>query len=367
MELSQLFNGIYAGKKVLLTGHTGFKGTWMAVWLKELDAEVIGYSNSKVSEPCLFDVLKPDVVDINGDVRDLEQLTKVIQTHRPDIIFHMAAQALVQASYHNPVETFNTNITGTINVLEAVRLSGLPISLVNITSDKVYQNNEWVWGYRENDPLGGHDPYSASKAGAEIVINSYRQSFFSAENSTVNVASARAGNVIGGGDWADNRIIPDIMKAIDKGDTVPIRSPKSIRPWQHVLEPLSGYLMLGQKLLENNRFFCQAWNFGPKQDNIKTVEELVIEVRKNWADLDYSIQQSNQFKHEAQLLSLDCSKAIQTLKWQPVWGFSQSIEVTANWYKAYYAASSEIYQHTLENLYKYYTDAKQSKVLWANT
>jgi len=282
-----MFNNIYKNKKVLITGHTGFKGSWLALWLKELGAEVIGYALKPPTTPSHYELLTQqptdnlNIISIEGDIRNYIKLNEIFQSYKPEIVFHLAAQPLVRYSYINPVETFETNVMGTINVFEACRNCESVRAIVNITSDKCYENKEWVWGYRESDPMGGYDPYSASKGCAELVTSAYRNSFFTPSYPLTDspprvlLASARAGNVIGGGDWADDRLIPDIMRATAKNESVIIRNPKATRPWQHVLEPLSGYLLLGQKLLEGRKEFAGGWNFGPDDESNITVENLI--------------------------------------------------------------------------------------------
>ncbi len=365
-----MFGGIYKGKKVLITGHTGFKGSWLCLWLKELGAEVIGYALNPPTNPNHFELLKPDMISIIGDIRDGEKLINVVKCHKPEIVFHLAAQPLVRYSYKNPVETFETNVMGTINVFEACRNTESVGTIVNITSDKCYENREWVWGYRENDPMGGYDPYSASKGCAELVTNSYRNSFFnpsypltlSPSHPPILLASARAGNVIGGGDWAEDRLIPDCIRALLKGGKIVIRNPNAIRPWQHVLEPLSGYLLLGQKLLEGRKEFAEAWNFGPSEDGNATVGEIVAQVNKAWPKIDYEINMIPDQPHEAGMLRLDCSKARTKLQWTPVWDGKSTVKKTALWYKFFYE-SNEVW--SLEDLQSYTADAQSKHISWA--
>lgn len=360
-----MFKDIYKNKKVLITGHTGFKGSWLALWLSKLGANVIGYSLIPPTEPNHFQLLNLDIFSITGDIRNYQKLKQIVKEHQPEIIFHLAAQAIVRKSYLDPIETFSTNVMGTVNIFEAARCSESVRAIINITSDKCYENNEWPWGYRENDRLGGFDPYSASKGCAEILTSCWQKSFFSIENHGKThqtlLASARAGNVIGGGDWAPDRLIPDIMRAIHNQETVKIRNPYSTRPWQHVLEPLSGYLLLGQKLLEGEKDFAEAWNFGPSDDGNKSVEEIVRNVKKDWPILDYEIAQSIDEPHEARLLRLDCSKAKSKLKWQPVWNSDRAIEKTTHWYKNYYESNNIL---SLEHINDYSLDAKSKHVSW---
>ena len=281
---STLFNGIYNNKTVLVTGHTGFKGSWLCFWLIQMGAKVIGYSLEPPTSPNHFELLNLDMVSVIGDIRDSDKLNAVFAQYQPEIVFHLAAQPLVRLSYKEPVETFETNVIGTLKVFEACRNTKSVRAIVNITSDKCYENKEWVWGYRENDPMGGYDPYSASKGCAELVTSSYRNSFFNVneygKSHNVLLASCRAGNVIGGGDWAKDRLMTDIMVAVSEGKKVVIRNPRATMPWQHVLEPLSGYLMLGQKLFEGKKEFAQAWNFGPGEQGAITVKEVVENIKK---------------------------------------------------------------------------------------
>ena len=290
---STLFNGIYNNKTVLVTGHTGFKGSWLCFWLIQMGAKVIGYSLEPPTSPNHFELLNLDMVSVIGDIRDSDKLNAVFAQYQPEIVFHLAAQPLVRLSYKEPVETFETNVIGTLKVFEACRNTKSVRAIVNITSDKCYENKEWVWGYRENDPMGGYDPYSASKGCAELVTSSYRNSFFNVneygKSHNVLLASCRAGNVIGGGDWAKDRLMTDIMVAVSEGKKVVIRNPRATMPWQHVLEPLSGYLMLGQKLFEGKKEFAQAWNFGPGERGSITVKEVVENIKRYWDKIDYEI------------------------------------------------------------------------------
>lgn len=360
-----MFGNIYRDKVILVTGHSGFKGSWLALWLKELGATVIGYSLHPPSTPCHFHLLGLDIVSLTGDIRDREKLTEAVATYKPEIVFHLAAQPLVRHSYKNPSYTFETNIMGTVNVFEACRQSTSVKTIVNITSDKCYENKEWVWGYRENDPMGGYDPYSSSKGCAELVTNSYRNSFFNLNDygrlHQVLLASARAGNVIGGGDWGEDRLIPDIVRAAANNESVLIRSPQATRPWQHVLEPLSGYLLLGQQLLEGTKEFAEGWNFGPVADRPVTVLEAVEKIKESWNRVSYSVQEEASRLHEAHLLKLDCSKAYAKLKWQNVWDHHKTFAKTAGWYKNYYEQNLV---GSRDDLQEYISDAKQKQVAW---
>ena len=365
--MQSLFSGIYKDKTVLVTGHTGFKGSWLCFWLKQMGAKVVGYSLEAPTNPNHFELLNLDITSIKGNIKDLEHLNTVFQTYKPDIVFHLAAQALVKYSYENPIETYETNVIGTLKVFEACRANNVK-AIVNITSDKAYENKEWIWGYRENDPMGGYDPYSSSKGCADLLATSYRNSYFNINEykKTHNtlLATCRAGNVIGGGDWAKDRLITDIMISVSQGKKVSIRNPKATRPWQHVLEPLSGYLQIGQKLLEEKVEFAEAWNFGPSDEGSITVEEVVQNVKKHWDKIDYEINQDPNQLHEANLLKLDCTKANTILKWKDVWDSETTFEKTVNWYKNFYENNKELLtQSDLEN---YIKEAVGKNIVWTN-
>lgn len=337
--------GFWAGKSVLLTGHTGFKGSWLSLWLQSLGAKVVGYALQPPTNPSLFATanVAEGMTSIEGDVRDLSALTNVFEKYQPEIVIHMAAQALVRRSYTSPVETYSTNVMGTVNLLEAVRNTGSVKVVVNVTSDKCYENREWIWGYRENEPMGGYDPYSNSKGCAELVASAYRASFFNPDQYAkhrVAVASVRAGNVIGGGDWAEDRLIPDIMRAIVQGKPVQIRSPHAIRPWQHVLEPLSGYLVLAQKLHENGAAFSEGWNFGPNDEDAKPVSWIVDRLTKTWGEGAAWALDGGNHPHEAHYLKLDCSKAKARLGWHPRWHLDEALEAIVEWHRAHQAGSN---------------------------
>ena len=340
-----MFGDVYKNKKVLITGQTGFKGGWLSLWLSMLGAEVVGYSLEPPSNPNFFEVIGfPGGLneDISGDVRDFEMLHKVFSECKPEVVFHLAAQSLVRPSYEKPTFTYETNVMGTVNVLEAARQAESVRGIVVVTSDKCYENKEWVWGYRENDPMGGHDPYSSSKGCAELVVSSYLNSFFSPEkygkDHRVGLASVRAGNVIGGGDWGEDRLIPDCILALSKGEEIIIRYPEAIRPWQHVLEPLYGYLLLGAKLSADGSRYSGGWNFGPAGGEMWTVEDVVKKVCKLWGDGIYSID-DREHPHEAHWLKLDCSKAMIDLRWEPQYNNKQALEKTVEWYKRFYEDS----------------------------
>ena len=333
MDLGKELSEFYKSKNVFITGATGFKGSWLAYWLHEMGANVIGYSLNPYSEDDHFNLLNLDnkITHYVGNILDDSFLNKIFEKHKPDIVFHLAAQALVRLSYDEPKLTFDTNVAGSVNILEAVRKSKYVKSLIYVTSDKAYKNKEWVWGYRENDELGGHDPYSASKAAADIVFSSYNDSYFK-KNEAIGVGSVRAGNVIGGGDWALDRIIPDCIRALKNGENIKIRNPKATRPWQHVLEPLSGYLLLGMKLYFEPKKYSGAWNFGPNVNSIKTVDELVNTVINVFGSGDKFIEHDENANHEASVLHLNCDKSNSNLNWFPTWDFNQTISKTVNWY-----------------------------------
>ena len=329
----------WQGKRVFLTGHTGFKGGWLSLWLQQLGAEVTGYALEAPTTPSLFEVagVARGMVSIIGDVRDGEALKRAMAQARPEIVIHMAAQPLVRYSYVNPVETYATNVMGVVNLLEAVRATPGVRSVVNVTSDKCYENREWPWGYRENEAMGGYDPYSNSKGCAELVTAGYRSSFFNAEKYAehgIALGSGRAGNVIGGGDWAMDRLIPDMLRAIGAGQPVMIRNPHSIRPWQHVLEPLSGYLTLAEKLYTEGPVHAEGWNFGPHDTDAKPVEWIIERMTQEWgAGASWSLDGQNH-PHEATYLKLDCSKARGQLGWHPRWDIGQTIAKIVEWHKA---------------------------------
>ncbi len=332
--------GFWRGKKVFLTGHTGFKGGWLSLWLSMLGARVTGYALAPPTVPSLFELCRVgELVDsVIGDVRDAEKLACALQAAAPEVVIHMAAQPLVRDSYVNPVETYGINVMGTVHLLDAVRRCPGVKAVVNVTTDKCYENREWIWGYRENEPMGGYDPYSNSKGCAELVTSAYRNSFFNPacyQNHGVAVATARAGNVIGGGDWAADRLVPDAVGALMRGEPIRIRNPHAIRPWQHVLEPLSGYLLLAQRLHEDGARFASAWNFGPADDDAKPVEWIVRNLCAAWGgDQSYQIDKG-EHPHEAHYLKLDCSKACSELGWQPRWKLGEALERIVEWTRAY--------------------------------
>ena len=336
MAIGKVNPQFWKGKRVFVTGHTGFKGSWLSLWLQLMGAEVKGFSLTPPTQPALFDVAKvgDNMQTEIGDIRNLQQLSQSIRAFNPDVLLHLAAQPLVRLSYKEPVDTYSTNVMGTVNVLEAARHTPNLKSVVVITTDKCYENHEWEWGYRENEPMGGHDPYSNSKGCAELVVSAYRRSFFYT-NDTAAGASARAGNVIGGGDWADDRLIPDILRAFEKQQPVIIRNPLSTRPWQHVLEPLSGYLVLAERLYNEGKAFAEGWNFGPKDDDCQSVQWILEKMVKFWGEgARYEWDKSEQ-PHEANFLKLDCSKATSRLKWHPQWRLADTLEKIVHWHRSW--------------------------------
>jgi len=343
----------WKSKKVFLSGHTGFKGSWVSLWLQSMGAIVKGYSLEPNTKPNLFTEanVEENMNSEFGDIRNLNQISKSMLDFNPDILIHMAAQPLVRLSYQEPVDTYTTNVIGTVNVLEAARGCPNLKAIVSVTTDKCYENNEWDWGYRENEPMGGHDPYSSSKGCAELVTSAYRRSFFNSED-TASLASARAGNVIGGGDWADDRLIPDILKAFEKSESVVIRNPISTRPWQHVLEPLSGYLVLAQELFENGKEYAEGWNFGPKDEDCQPVNWILDKMVANWGEgASWELDKNNN-PHEAGFLKLDCSKASNRLKWQPKWSLQQTLKLIIEWHQVY-VNKGDVKEQCLTEIKKY--------------
>jgi len=389
----EIFHDIYKKRRILVTGHTGFKGSWLAIWLKELGAEVIGYALDPPSHPSNFAAsgLADKIIHVHGDVRDLDHLRDVFAGYEPEMVFHLAAQALVRASYDDPKMTFDTNIGGTVNVLEAVRRTDSVRVLVNITSDKCYENREWVWGYRENDPMGGHDPYSASKGGAEIVFAAYLRSFFAQKNSRdgnigihknmklpdaelpaaakcrqIGAASCRAGNAIGGGDWGRDRLLPDCIRALTAGEAIGIRNPHAIRPWQHVLELLCGYLWLGACLWDNPEKYSGVWNFGPTNEAHVTVGEVVNRFLLAWGGGAWQDLSEPGAVHEAATLRLCCDKAAAQLGWQNSLSLDETIDMTAAWYKVYGGSQvpQKLYDLCVHQIRDYQDRAKNRGLHW---
>nr|WP_319569941.1 CDP-glucose 4,6-dehydratase [uncultured Draconibacterium sp.] len=358
--MENLFNGIYHSRKVLITGHTGFKGSWLCLLLHQLGAEVFGYALEAPTKPSLYKEAKIEelVTSKIADIRDLEALQNFMQEVQPEIVIHMAAQPLVRDSYKIPVETYATNVMGTVHLLEAVRSTPSVTAVVNVTTDKCYENQEWHWGYRETEPMGGYDPYSNSKGCSELVTSAYRNSYFNRkdyEKHGVAVAAARAGNVIGGGDWANDRLIPDFIRAISQGEKLHIRSPFAIRPWQHVLEPLTGYLTLAAKLFTEGTAYAEAWNFGPDDADAKNVEWITQTICELWGEkATYEVDTDPQ-PHEANYLKLDCSKAKAELNWYPKWNIHQTLESIVNWSKAF-LSGDDMRRLTIKQIKQYYNN-----------
>jgi CDP-glucose 4,6-dehydratase len=365
------FFSSYQGKRVLVTGCTGFKGGWLSLWLDALGARVSGLALAPSTQPAMFDELRMrEFVDFHeGDIRDRGFVDRVVAETKPDFVFHLAAQAIVRASYEDPVGTFATNVMGTAHVLDALRRSERPVVAVMITSDKCYENVEWVYGYRETDTLGGKDPYSASKAGAEMAIRGWSQAFFSSADSPVRLAAVRAGNVIGGGDWAAARIVPDAMRAWSSGQPVVIRSPNSTRPWQHVLEPLSGYLLTGARLFDSSCRSGEAFNFGPAAEQSLSVRELLHRLARHWefdAEGEYLRVEPAQF-HEAGLLKLNCDKALALLGWRPLLDSAETARLTASWYRHFYRdKGADMLDCTRGQLSEYLDIAGKRNAVWAS-
>ena len=360
MALS-LFGGVYAGRRVLVTGHTGFKGSWLVLWLRQLGATVSGLALDPDTQPSHWSLLDfDDVADYRVDLRNATAVRQVLDTQQPEVVFHLAAQPLVRRSYRAPAETFASNVTGLVNLLDAVRDCPSVRVLVNATTDKVYAEHDSPGGYLETDPLGGHDPYSASKACAELVTDSYRKSFFNEADASTRIASARAGNVIGGGDWAEDRLVPDIVRAAITGDTVRIRNPSAVRPWQHVLEPLSGYLRLAQMLWDDHHF-AGAWNFGPGAEGEISVGALTAQLSTSWPALRIE-HDAGAHPHEAAILRLNCDKASSQLGWQPVWSVTTALERTADWYRQLDASGK---LQSADDLAAYIDDARRRGLAWA--
>jgi CDP-glucose 4,6-dehydratase len=340
----------WRGKRVFVTGHTGFKGAWLTAWLVEMGAEVHGYALKPDQERTCFDScgLETRMASTLGDIRDATALARALRDASPDVVFHLAAQSLVRRSYRDPVGTFATNVMGTVHLLESVRQIPAVRAVVIVTSDKCYENREWVWGYREDEPMGGHDPYSASKGCAELVTAAYRRSFFEPNRSGVGVASARAGNVIGGGDWAVDRVVPDAVRSLERSEPVVLRNPDAVRPWQHVLEPVAGYLMLAERLFGEPAQWSGAWNFGPREEDAVTVATLTDKLVKQWGRGSWRVASGRDGPHEARYLKLDCSKARQVLGWRPRLTLDESVELTVAWYRRALAAprATEMYDLT---------------------
>lgn len=367
-----MFGNIYSGRRVLVTGHSGFKGSWLSLWLLELGAEVAGYSLSIPSEPSNFGAigLQPRIRNYWGDIRDRDRLEEAFDDFRPEIVFHLAAQSLVRRAYVDPAGTFEVNTIGTMNVLECIRQRPSVSSAVIITSDKCYQNVEWVWGYRETDVLGGDDPYSGSKACAELVCSAYIHSFFEGKGAATGIATARAGNVIGGGDWAEDRIIPDCVRSWSKGETVIIRSPKATRPWQHVLEPLSGYLWLGSNLWRRKSTVIGAsYNFGPPPTVDHPVEELVQSIHQHWPAANWTVGEwDSTAPPEANLLKLSSDKALEELGWSTTLVFDQTVQFTSEWYQKFYDnVDQDLFEFSQRQIADYCRLAKEKSLAWTRS
>ncbi|HWY79886.1 MAG TPA: CDP-glucose 4,6-dehydratase [Candidatus Sulfotelmatobacter sp.] len=367
-----MFNNVFKDKKIIVTGHTGFKGAWITIWLHHLGAHIVGISKDVPTNPSLFEELKLEerIEHHNTDICDLDNIKKIFQETKPDFVFHLAAQPIVSVSYQDPISTLQTNILGTANILEALRTLENRCNAIMITSDKCYDNVEWVWGYREKDALGGKDPYSASKGAAELIIKTYYHSYFKTSDSNIKLVSTRAGNVVGGGDWAVDRIVPDSIRAWSQEEKVKIRNPKSTRPWQHVLEPLSGYLRSAQILQENSdKIHGEPFNFGPNADQNYTVLELLEEISKYWEfkqrEEKFSIEPNTAY-HEAGLLKLNCDKALFYLQWKPTLPFEETARFTGEWYDTYYHKKTDnLFDYTVKQIDAYVAKAKQKNLTWA--
>ena len=364
-----MFNNIYKDKKVLITGHTGFKGTWLTIWLLKLGAKVVAISKDIPTNPSMFEEsnLKEKIKHYQEDIRDLDRMKDIISTEKPEILFHLAAQPIVSTSYSDPIETISSNVMGTTNILESLKMSNHICTAIIITSDKAYDNVEQVWGYKEDDKMGGKDIYSGSKGAAELIIKSYYHSFFKNTESNIKLAIGRAGNVIGGGDWAKDRIVVDCMEAWSQNKVVEIRSPEATRPWQHVLEPLSGYLNLGQVLYEDDTLNGEAFNFGPRAEQNHTVKQLLedLSVYWNFEDVNdaFTITDNIPF-HEAGLLKLNCDKALYHFKWQANLEYKDTIRFTSEWYYSFYKSESNIFDKTLDQISEYENMAKEKELAW---
>lgn len=363
-----MFNNQYSGRRVLVTGHTGFKGSWLVTWLLGLGADVAGYSIDVPTSPSHFEAirLKERIRHFDGDIRDRHRLNSVLDDFEPQVVFHLAAQSLVRRSYADPVRTFEVNALGTLNVLESLRSHPQVCAAVIITSDKCYENSEWIWGYRESDRLGGDDPYSGSKACAELIFHSYARSFLN-DAATAGVASARAGNVIGGGDWASDRIVPDCARAWSTGVSVPIRNPHATRPWQHVLEPISGYLWLAAHLLSGRGLSGSSFNFGPDAAVNQSVEALIAAMASHWQNAAWHFDAGDSHaKHESMLLKLCCDKALAELQWQPALSFLDTVRLTAQWYQRFYSnREANLFDLSQSQIAEYCALARERKISWS--
>lgn len=346
-----------------MTGDSGFKGSWLVSWLSLMGAEVMGYSLPPQGPQSHKKLLKNKYKYKEANILDYDQLKSTFQEFKPEIVFHLAAQSLVRYSYENPVETYRTNVIGTLNIFEAAKSVDSVKAIINVTSDKCYENREWIWGYRENDPMGGHDPYSSSKGCAELLTQSYRKSFFNGTNNQVFLASVRAGNVIGGGDWSKDRLVPDLILAAAEGKRTEIRNPDATRPWQHVLDPLSGYLLLASELFKGKKELADGWNFGPDLSSNVSVKDLIEEAQQYWSKILYDL--TPDFKHhEANLLMLDCAKSNKILNWSPVWNRQKTIQKTIEWYKFFYESNKVL---TNRDILEYIEDAIENRKVWTLT
>lgn len=363
--MSNIFGGIYSGKRVFITGHTGFKGSWLALWLVKMGAKVKGFSLAPEINPNHWELLQLGIESFYGDIKDFQILEAEIENFQPEIIFHLAAQAIVLRSYEDPVATYETNVIGTIKLLQACRKVDSVRAIINVTSDKCYDNREWVYGYREIDAMGGYDPYSSSKGCSELLTSSFRKSYWNIDKYEVEhnvlLASCRAGNAIGGGDWSHDRLIPDMIKAASRGDEVIIRNPNATRPWQHVLDPLSGYLLVGQMLLERKKSFAKAWNFGPTAEWCLCVKDVIRAIQEFMPEIKVSFSNAST-PHEASSLKLDCSQANNELKWRPVWINDKIFGETAKWYKDFITSGAI---RSSEQIDEYVTDARRQRIDWA--
>jgi CDP-glucose 4,6-dehydratase len=360
----------FMGKKILISGHTGFKGSWLMLWLQSLGAEVIGIGLDPSTSPSLFEIVGKDlkIKDTRIDIRNTEMVKQLIEAEQPDFVFHLAAQSLVRESYENATYTWETNLLGTVNVLEGLKLLKKKCTAIFVTSDKCYKNVEWLWGYREIDTLGGDDPYSASKAAAEIAIHSYVNSFFNSKGSHVRISTGRAGNVIGGGDWSENRVIPDSVKSWAKNEPAKLRNPKSTRPWQHVLEPLSGYMSLAIQLSLDEKLHGESFNFGPNAQVERTVMDLVSAMSDHWHDVKWEVESNlDGGMSEANLLRLNCDKAANLLSWKPTLMFEETVQLTADWYRTFYSSPAQIPALCFSQIEKYTDLAQARDVAWANS
>lgn len=369
-KMHKLFNNVFDNKTVLVTGNTGFKGSWLTSWLNELGAKVVGVSVDIPTKPSMYESanISDFIYQEYADIRDIDDINRIVKNVQPDFVFHLAAQALVRASYDKPLETITTNAIGSVNILESLRGMEKKVVAVIITSDKVYDNLEWPWGYKETDRLGGKDPYSASKGMAELAVRSYIESYFSDSNSNIRLGVTRAGNVIGGGDWAKDRIVVDCMRSCSKNEPVTVRNPNATRPWQHVLEPLSGYLLLASLLHESVNYHGQAYNFGPSSSQNYPVKELIIEMAKNWDQIYWNdnFENSNE-PYEAGLLKLNCDKALFDLNWHPVLKFEETVKMTVEWYKEYYQnKENSMLEFSAKQIKQYVNYAKLRNMAWSN-